>query len=964
MASRQRKRKVCLKCKQELSHSAYVRHQNPTVCPEKDVPISSTNETLDMADQINNLQTIDETLEEGVLNQGPTEDEDIVSCDSSTDSDSEHVADNGIEIISESDADSSSESTEVQGEETTAIHANREQIKPVLLHICLFISFFQLCYKVSERGISLLLGFLKAILLWLSSVVPSSDTLNSLRDMLPRNVYFLRKLCQGDTNITKYVVCPKCHFLYNLKECIVTCRDGTKESAKCSYVQYPNHPHSLRREKCNTLLMKRVKQGSKYKLVPFKIYAYNSLKSSLAKLFGRPGFSQKCESWRARPKSPNVFTDVYDGLVWEQFQVVNNRPFLQVPNNLCLILNLDWFNPFKHIEYSVGVIYLVIGNIPRTERYKLENVIIVGTIPGPKEPKKHVNFYLKPFVDELLDLWNGTFLRTSSLFGVVPVRCAVICVSCDLPAVCKICGFTSYSSTQGCSKCMKKFVCEAFGTKSDYSGYDRDDWSVRTHALHLEQLSEFKDAATASKHTELERKYGVRYSELTRLPYFDIVEFHTIDPMHNLLLGTGKYLMTMWKESGIVTKTDFENIQEQVDRFKVPANVGRIPHKISSNFSGFTADQWKNWICMYSILCLKEILPNNHYECWSLLVDACCLLIQPSISHQDLMKADEKLIEFCNTYENLYGKEKCTPNMHMHLHLSKSVLNYGPVHAFWCFPFERYNGVLGSFQKNWISPELQMTRKFLAYQNLLIMDVSTVLPPDLREFFEHQVYEVNASEGSVEQSQVDSLDLLEYKKSCTSTLSNIDASEGLMYTCSRKYEALFNSIEVESLTSVYSTLYPGLMMRHVPMVYERFHELKTFNQTFLSVGARGNHSSGICAYWAGINGKILTTCEHLRVGIIQYFIRHTISVSTSETQFKRISHIFARVHWYRTHPRESWYHHRILVVSQDTESFGPATFLPMSRVFSSCALIHKTVMFDFGEDNIVVAVICGSKYCI
>ena len=57
---------------------------------------------------------------------------------------------------------------------------------------------------------------------------------------------------------------------------------------------------------------------------------------------------------------------------------------------------------------------------------------------------------------------------------------------------------------------MKKFVCEAFGTKSDYSGYDRDDWSVRTHALHLEQLSEFKDAATASKHTELERKYGVR----------------------------------------------------------------------------------------------------------------------------------------------------------------------------------------------------------------------------------------------------------------------------------------------------------------------------------------------------------------------------------------------------------------------------------------------------------------------
>ena len=46
-----------------------------------------------------------------------------------------------------------------------------------------------------------------------------------------------------------------------------------------------------------------------------------------------------------------------DGCVREKFQSVNGRHFLQVPNNLGLILNLDWFNPFKHVEYSVGVIY-------------------------------------------------------------------------------------------------------------------------------------------------------------------------------------------------------------------------------------------------------------------------------------------------------------------------------------------------------------------------------------------------------------------------------------------------------------------------------------------------------------------------------------------------------------------------------------------------------------------------------
>ena len=43
----------------------------------------------------------------------------------------------------------------------------------------------------------------------------------------------------------------------------------------------------------------------------------------------------------------------------------------------------------------------------------------------------------------------------------------------------------------------------------------------------------------------------------------------------------------MWKDSGILTKADFEYIQQEIDGLKVPANVGRIPYKIASNFSGF-----------------------------------------------------------------------------------------------------------------------------------------------------------------------------------------------------------------------------------------------------------------------------------------------------------------------------------------------------------------------------------------
>ena len=125
-----------------------------------------------------------------------------------------------------------------------------------------------------------------------------------------------------------------------------------------------------------------------------------------------------------------------------------------------------------------------------------------------------MNSYLKPVVDELLELWKGTYLSAPGVF--VPIRCALLCVSCDLPATRKVCGFTSFSSLQGCSKCMKKFPCEAFGTKSDYSGYEKETWVMRTHDVHLQQVSTFDNARTASDHQQNERKYGVRYSELLK----------------------------------------------------------------------------------------------------------------------------------------------------------------------------------------------------------------------------------------------------------------------------------------------------------------------------------------------------------------------------------------------------------------------------------------------------------------
>ena len=69
-------------------------------------------------------------------------------------------------------------------------------------------------------------------------------------------------------------------------------------------------------------------------------------------------------------------------------------------------------------------------------------------------------------------------------------------------------------------------------------------------------------------------------------------------------------------------------------------------------------------------------------------------------------------------FEQIYGVERCTPNMHSHGHIHECVLNYGPFSVFWLFPFERFNGILGNFHINKHDIEIQVMRKFLSGQQI------------------------------------------------------------------------------------------------------------------------------------------------------------------------------------------------------------------------------------------------------
>lgn len=182
----------------------------------------------------------------------------------------------------------------------------------------------------------------------------------------------------------------------------------------------------------------------------------------------------------------------------------------------------------------------------------------------------------------------------------------------------------------------------------------------------------------------MESKFGCRYTVLLQLPYFDPTRMLIIDPMHNIFLGSAKHMKNIWlnEDKPLITSNQLQCMQDRVCSTNVPADIGRLPRKIETKFAGFTADQYKNWVMLYSIPCLHDILEEEHLECWRSLVLACRLLCKRAVLKSDITLADILLLKFCERVESLYGKGATTPNMHMHLHLKDTLLDYGPVYAF------------------------------------------------------------------------------------------------------------------------------------------------------------------------------------------------------------------------------------------------------------------------------------------
>jgi len=326
------------------------------------------------------------------------------------------------------------------------------------------LSIFQTQFFLTDRALKWLLKLLSVLLGFLSVY---STKVAELTARLPQSIYQFNHsasdLIQGST-FERRAVCRACDSLYTFKDCLK--RVGSRITVvRCAYRPF--------KKTCNELLMGRlwpqVVIGNFTLTVCFVSQVwYPPCKHLYYILDSCSNVSQQ------KHFATTGLSDAYDGSIWKDFLIKDHSPFLSECNNYGLLLNIDWLQPYKHTEYSVGVIYLVILNLPHSIRFKRENVILMGVIPGPREPSLSVNSYLSPLVSDLLDLWKGVQLKQPGTDITAIFRCVLLGVACDLPAARKTCGFLSYFANLGCSRCFQNFSC-GFAMRS-YDNFDRDSW--------------------------------------------------------------------------------------------------------------------------------------------------------------------------------------------------------------------------------------------------------------------------------------------------------------------------------------------------------------------------------------------------------------------------------------------------------------------------------------------------------
>lgn len=326
-----------------------------------------------------------------------------------------------------------------------------------------------------------------------------------------------------------------------------------------------------------------------------------------------------------------------------------------------------------------------------------------------RDEKPNMREFFEPFAEEIEKLQSDGFVFQNKVFKVT-----ISCVILDLPARANFQYITQFNGYHACAHCLRKGEYVANAVK--YTWNDECN-NIRTHEQFLLALKDISEKKVSSK-------YGITgISPAISFEHFDMVKSFGLDYMHCICLGVTKAMHKFWVSSpnnthgSYITPAWQEILNKRILSIKPCTFISRLPKSLEY-IAKFKASEFRSLLLFYSPFVLHGILEKKYLNHFILLSSSIYKLLSTNISNYDIAMVENTLIQFVKEFEELYGKENTTMNVHLLTHVVYCVKNIGPLWTQSMFSFESNNATLSRYVKSTdVLSELKM--KYIVNKSIL-----------------------------------------------------------------------------------------------------------------------------------------------------------------------------------------------------------------------------------------------------
>ena len=191
--------------------------------------------------------------------------------------------------------------------------------------------------------------------------------------------------------------------------------------------------------------------------------------------------------------------------------------------------------------------------------------------------------------------------------------------------------------------------------------------------------------------------------------------------MHGIM-GLVKQFLELWLEtnSPCNLKGHRDEINRMLGSFKRPDYVTRSPNT-TKKISKWKANECRTFLLYLSLIILANFMTPRYLQHWMLFVLAIYLLLQDSVTENDIQKAEVMLNIFLRDFPTLYPVISLTYNFHTLNHYGLTTRRIGPLFSNNAFFWEDFNGSLSERIHGTKNQAIELVKTIQLFQGVQIL---------------------------------------------------------------------------------------------------------------------------------------------------------------------------------------------------------------------------------------------------